>query len=699
MKTIKIFIASSDELRSEREKFDTLFAHLNNIFKKRDIQLEAVRWEFLDSSMGKEHKQEEYNREIKECDICVVMFWQRFGEYTNTELKVADTELREGRKPSRIYVFFKEPGDVAYDLQLFKDAFEREYGHFYCKFDCIDKLQLDFVLQLEHFLNSNLVKVENSEVKLDNVLIAHLDNIGFAAGNEKYRTLRERLEKIEKELAELEPIYQTTQNETIGNIINNNKRERENLRKELGEHEQILLNSAINIAQFAGKRISERMKRAVALFEEGKVSEANAILDEAERDADDILNGLREIKTVGKQAIEELILRASTMIADDKYSIDERIERVDAIYAKADELAHECDYDEEKYDKLLFEYADFLSIYAKYNKAVEIYNRVITLRERLYGTEHPDTAASYNNIGLVYCYLSEYETALEYLFRTLKIEEKVLGTEHSDTANSFNNIGNVYEELGEYETALEYHFRALKIKEKVLGTEHPDTAMSYNNIGVVYKDLSEYETALEYYFKALKIKEKVLGPELPDTAMSYNNIGIVYYELSEYETALEYYFKALKIKEKAFGTEHPDTAMSYNNIGIVYDELSEYETALEYYFKALKIEEKVLGPEHPDTAMSYNNIGNVYSNLNEYEKALKYYFKALTIFEKVLGTEHPNTAYSYDNVGGVYDKLSEYEKALEYYFKALKIYEKVLGVKHIETIVLLENIETVKAKI
>ena len=617
MKTIKIFIASSDELRSEREKFDTLFAHLNNIFKKRDIQLEAVRWEFLDSSMGKEHKQEEYNREIKECDICVVMFWQRFGEYTNTELKVADTELREGRKPSRIYVFFKEPGDVAYDLQLFKDAFEREYGHFYCKFDCIDKLQLDFVLQLEHFLNSNLVKVENSEVKLDNVLIAHLDNIGFAAGNEKYRTLRERLEKIEKELAELEPIYQATQNETIGNIINNNKREREKLRKELGEHEQILLNSAINIAQFAGKRISERMKRAVALFEEGKVSEANAILDEAERDADDILNGLREIKTVGKQAIEELILRASTMIADDKYSIDERIKRVDAIYAKADELAHECDYDEEKYDKLLFEYATFLNKYAKYNKAVEIHNCVITLRERLYGTEHLDTADSYNNIGIVYNELSEYEKALEYHFKALKIREKILGTEHPDTAMSYNNIGNVYGSLRENKKALEYHLKALAIFEKIWGIKHLKTAASYNNIGNIYNQLDEYETALEYYLKALRIYAQSLGTEHPDTAMSYNNIGNVYGLLRKYKKALEYHFRALKIKEKVLGTEHPDTAMSYNNIGIVYYELNEYETALEYQLKALKIYEKVLGPEHSKTKNLLKAIEIVKAKIKE----------------------------------------------------------------------------------
>jgi lipid II:glycine glycyltransferase (peptidoglycan interpeptide bridge formation enzyme) len=56
-------------------------------------------------------------------------------------------------------------------------------------------------LQLELFLNSDIVKVENSQVKIDDVVIAHLDNIGFAAGNDKYKSLREELEQLETRIA------------------------------------------------------------------------------------------------------------------------------------------------------------------------------------------------------------------------------------------------------------------------------------------------------------------------------------------------------------------------------------------------------------------------------------------------------------------------------------------------------------------
>ena len=64
MRIVKVFIASSEELQPERERFDTLFNHLNNIFERRGIMLLPVKWEFLDASMGEEHKQEEYNRAI-----------------------------------------------------------------------------------------------------------------------------------------------------------------------------------------------------------------------------------------------------------------------------------------------------------------------------------------------------------------------------------------------------------------------------------------------------------------------------------------------------------------------------------------------------------------------------------------------------------------------------------------------------------
>jgi len=59
------------------------------------------------------------------------------------------------------------------------------------------------------------------------------------------------------------------------------------------------------------------------------------------------------------------------------------------------------------------------------------------------------------------------------------------GKEHPDTAQSYNNIGLVMQAMGDNGGALKTHKRALVNFEKVLGKEHPDTAQSYSNIGLV----------------------------------------------------------------------------------------------------------------------------------------------------------------------------------------------------------------------
>ena len=61
MKTIKVFIASSEELKEERVLMASLANELSTRLEKVGIQVIAVEWESLDASMNEEHKQEEYN--------------------------------------------------------------------------------------------------------------------------------------------------------------------------------------------------------------------------------------------------------------------------------------------------------------------------------------------------------------------------------------------------------------------------------------------------------------------------------------------------------------------------------------------------------------------------------------------------------------------------------------------------------------
>ena len=96
-----------------------------------------------------------------------------------------------------------------------------------------------------------------------------------------------------------------------------------------------------------------------------------------------------------------------------------------------------------------------------------------------------DSGALFNNMALIYYAQGEYEKALEYYGKALAIRERVLGTEHPDTATTYNNMAGVYEDQGDYEKALEYYGKALAIRERALGTEHPSTATTYNNMAGV----------------------------------------------------------------------------------------------------------------------------------------------------------------------------------------------------------------------
>ena len=58
-------------------------------------------------------------------------------------------------------------------------------------------------------------------------------------------------------------------------------------------------------------------------------------------------------------------------------------------------------------------------------------------------------------MGGVYQKESEYEKAKELFEKSLRIREQVLGKNHPTTASSYNNLGVVYEEEGEYEKAKE----------------------------------------------------------------------------------------------------------------------------------------------------------------------------------------------------------------------------------------------------
>lgn len=126
---VNVFIASSSELKRERMELVDLMQDLNRaVFRAQGIKLKPVLWEYMDSSMRAERKEDEYLVRLRECEVCIALFWRILGEYTEEELDVSVSEQLAGRMPKRVYVLFKEPCDGILDgLAMMKQQFASRY--------------------------------------------------------------------------------------------------------------------------------------------------------------------------------------------------------------------------------------------------------------------------------------------------------------------------------------------------------------------------------------------------------------------------------------------------------------------------------------------------------------------------------------------------------------------------------------------
>jgi hypothetical protein len=157
-RTIKIFLASSEELRDDRDEFDLYFRQRNDSLRERGLYLEIVRWENFLDAMSETRLQDEYNREVRACDIFVSLFGTKTGKFTEEEFNVAHQAHEEGGKPL-IYTYFKDveistgaanQRDLE-SLWAFQAKLEK-LGHFHTQYKGAEHLKRHFRDQLDKLL-------------------------------------------------------------------------------------------------------------------------------------------------------------------------------------------------------------------------------------------------------------------------------------------------------------------------------------------------------------------------------------------------------------------------------------------------------------------------------------------------------------------------------------------------------------------
>jgi hypothetical protein len=162
-RTIKIFLASSSELREDRDAFELHFRQANDRWLQKGIYLKILRWESSLDAMSETRKQEEYNEIVRESDIFISLFKTKTGKYTEEEFEVAHTAFKNYGKP-QIYTYFMQ-ANIANDRQMrnnlislwnFQDKLTN-LGHYHTNYTSIEDLKLQFQQQLDKLIDDGKI--------------------------------------------------------------------------------------------------------------------------------------------------------------------------------------------------------------------------------------------------------------------------------------------------------------------------------------------------------------------------------------------------------------------------------------------------------------------------------------------------------------------------------------------------------------
>jgi hypothetical protein len=189
MTTIKkIFLASSSELKADREQFEIAINRKNKAWVKQQVFLELVLWEDFLDAMAQTCLQEQYNQAIRDCDIFVMLFATKVGIYTAEEFETAFGQFKATNKPL-IYTYFKDTGistgsanrqDLV-SLWAFQDKL-KALGHFQTVYQNTDGLLLHFNDQLDKLAENGFIPLAAAQDKTSSPSVTLIGDGAIAQG-------------------------------------------------------------------------------------------------------------------------------------------------------------------------------------------------------------------------------------------------------------------------------------------------------------------------------------------------------------------------------------------------------------------------------------------------------------------------------------------------------------------------------------
>lgn len=269
----------------------------------------------------------------------------------------------------------------------------------------------------------------------------------------------------------------------------------------------------------------------------------------------------------------------------------------------------------------LFESAGMCVYHEEYDKAEDIYLRILKLQPHHY---------------LSYEKLAEIETARGNTDKARKYLNKYLSL-NSSNPEILAKLGNTYFSDAQYLKAVKYYKKSLSL--------NSEAYWIYHNIGLALVKSNDnrsfvMSTARKCFKSALRLNNKYVP--------SLNELGLYYQNSYNIIKAKEYFLRAIRVD--------PSYKYPYFNLAKIYKESGQIERAEIFLMKAIKLD--------PNYASALNYLGTIYYEKNKFVSAMYNYARAIEA--------DPSFKYAYYNIGLIFENQGKIKKAYQVFEMAKK---------------------------
>ena len=176
----------------------------------------------------------------------------------------------------------------------------------------------------------------------------------------------------------------------------------------------------------------------------------------------------------------------------------------------------------------------------RYHQALGLFEKALTVRQALFGENHPVIAESLSSLAMVHYAQQNYPPARQLLSYAHSIYTLNKSNATLSDSITLSNLGLVALAQSEYQAATQYLQQALLTQGAILPDSHPAIAATLHNLASVYFEQGLYAQAQGMFQLSLNLAESMSSQFYPSQADSLDMMAELNNRLGRYNLALDY---------------------------------------------------------------------------------------------------------------------------------------------------------------